>query len=409
MPRAEIRKVLVANRGEIALRVIRACRMLGIGTVAIYSDADRTAPHVLAADHAIASDPRRRRTPIRASRRLWTRRAGPARTRSTRLWVSCGEFRLCGRLRGRGDSLHRPSRPYARTLCDKAETRRAARAAGVPILPGTESLDDVAAAGEAQRLGYPVLIKAAAGGGGKGIHRVPKAEDLAGALRLARGEARASFGDDRVYLERWVDDPRHVEVQIAADERGEIVHLGERECSIQRRHQKIIEEAPSPALTAPLREAMGRAAIAAARAVDYRNVGTVEFLVDGDAFYFLEINARLQVEHPVTELVTGVDVVAWQLAIAAGAPLPLAQDQIALRGHAIECRISAEDPSAEFVPWAGRVDAVVLLGGPGIRIDGALVPGLEVTGSTIRCWRRLSRGRRRAWTRSPGCRRRCLR
>ncbi len=380
MPEAEIRKVLVANRGEIALRVIRACRALGLGAVAIYSDADRAAPHVRAADEAYRIGPGpavesylRIPAVVDAARRSGADAVHPGYgflAENPEFAAACAEegIRFIG--------------PPAEVLArcgDKAETRRAARGAGVPVLPGTESLDDVGAAAEALRLGYPVLIKAAAGGGGKGIHRVPRPEDLLGALRLARGEARASFGDDRVYLERWVDDPRHVEVQIAADGRGEIVHLGERECSVQRRHQKIIEEAPSPALTAPLRDAMGRAAIAAARAVGYRNVGTVEFLVDGDAFYFLEINARLQVEHPVTELVTGVDLVAWQIAIASGAPLPLGQHQIALRGHAIECRISAEDPSAGFVPWAGRVEAVVLPGGPGIRIDGALDPGLEVT------------------------------
>jgi len=380
MPRTEIRKVLVANRGEIALRVIRACRALGVAAVAIYSDVDRASPHVRAADEAYRIGPGpavdsylRIPAVVEAARRSGADAVHPGYgflAENPALAAACGEhgIRFVGP----------PAEALAR-CGDKAETRRAVREAGVPVLPGTESLGDVAAASEALRLGYPVLIKAAAGGGGKGIHRVARPEDLVSALRLARGEARASFGDDRVYLERWVDDPRHVEVQIAADGHGDIVHLGERECSVQRRHQKLIEEAPSPALSAPLRDAMGRAAITAARAVGYRNAGTVEFLVDGDAFYFLEINARLQVEHPVTELVTGVDLVAWQLAIASGAPLPLRQDQIALRGHAIECRISAEDPSAEFVPWAGRVGAVVLPGGPGIRVDGALVPGLEVT------------------------------
>jgi acetyl-CoA carboxylase biotin carboxylase subunit len=208
---------------------------------------------------------------------------------------------------------------------------------------------------------------------------VARAEDLPGALRLARGEARTAFGDDRVYLERWVDDPRHVEIQIVGDSHGAVVHLGERECSIQRRHQKLLEESPSPALDSHLRKAMGAAAVAAARAVGFTSAGTVEFLVDGPRFYFLEINARLQVEHPVTELVTGVDLVGLQLQIASGAPLPFRQEGVAVRGHAIECRISAEDPTAQFLPWSGRVGDVILPGGPGVRVDGALGPGVEVT------------------------------
>ena len=380
MPGREIGKVLVANRGEIALRVIRACRALGVAAVAVYSDPDRAAPHVRAADEAYRIGP------------------GPA----AESYLSIPSVIDAAR-RSRADAVHpgygflaenaafaaacadegiRFVGPPAAVLArcgDKAETRRAVREAGVPVLPGTGSLDDAAAAAEADRLGYPLLIKAAAGGGGKGIHRVARPEELDGALRLARGEARASFGDDRVYLERWIDDPRHIEVQIAADAFGEIVQLGERDCSVQRRHQKVIEEAPSPALESRTRDAMARAAVAAARAVDYRNAGTVEFLVDGDAFYFLEINARLQVEHPVTEFVAGVDLVAWQLAIASEAPLPRRQHEIVAQGHAIECRISAEDPSRAFMPWAGRIGSVVLPGGPGIRIDGALVPGLEVT------------------------------
>jgi acetyl-CoA carboxylase, biotin carboxylase subunit len=228
-------------------------------------------------------------------------------------------------------------------------------------------------------LAFPLVIKAAAGGGGKGIHLVHEAADLPGALRLARGEARAAFGDDRVYLERWLRRPRHIELQVAADGAGAVVHLGERECSIQRRHQKLIEETPSPALTPDLRKDLTRAAIAAAQAVGYRNVGTVEFLVSDDAFYFLEINARLQVEHPITEMVTGTDLVGLQLAIAAGDALPIRQEDVRLAGHALECRISAEDVEGGFLPQAGKVGEVVLPGGPGIRVDGALVPGMEIS------------------------------
>ncbi len=375
-----LRKVLVANRGEIALRVIRACRACGVEAVAVYSDADGSSPHVRAATEA--------------------RRLGPAPAAESYLNIPA----VIEAARAAGaDALHPgygflAENPDLARACadagivfvgppvealarcgDKAEARRAVRAAGIPILPGTDVVDDEDVAAAADRIGFPLLIKAAGGGGGKGIHRVARAEDLPGAIKLARGEARSAFGDGRIYLERWVEDLRHVEVQIVADAHGRAVHLGERECSIQRRHQKLLEEAPSPAVDPELRAAMGRAAVAAARAVGYRNAGTVEFLVDGTRFYFLEINARLQVEHPITELVTGTDLVRLQFEIASGAPLPFRQEEVTLRGHAIECRISAEDPAQQFLPWAGRVAEVLLPGGPGVRVDGALVPGLEVT------------------------------
>ena len=375
-----IRKVLVANRGEIALRVIRACRASGIAAVAVYSDADRAAPHVAAADEAY--------------------RLGPAPAAES--YLSIGAIVDAARASG-ADAVHpgygflaeNPALaaachdagvvfvgPPAETLArcgDKAETRRAARGAGVPILPGTDPLDDAALARAADRIGFPVLLKAAAGGGGKGIHLVHAPGELTAAVRLARGEARSAFGDDRVYVEKWLEHARHIEVQIVADAAGSLVHLGERDCSIQRRHQKVIEESPSPALDAPAREAMGRAAVAAARAVGYVNAGTGEFVVGGREFYFLEINARLQVEHPVTEMVTGCDLARLQLAVAGGERLPFAQDGVVARGHAIEARISAEDPDAGFVPWVGRVGQVLLPGGPWVRVDGALVPGMEVT------------------------------
>jgi acetyl-CoA carboxylase, biotin carboxylase subunit len=375
-----LRKVLIANRGEIALRVIHACRTSGLAAVAVYSDADRAAPHVPAADEA--------------------HRIGPPPAAESYLSIGA----IIGAARASGaDAVHpgygflaeNPALaqacadaglvfvgPPAATLArcgDKAETRRLVRAAGVPILPGTDPLDDAALAREADRIGFPVLLKAAAGGGGKGIHLVRTAADLPAAVRLARGEAGGAFGDDRVYLEKWLDRARHVEVQILADTAGSLVHLGERDCSIQRRHQKVIEEAPSPGLDASVRAAMGRAAAAAARAVGYVNAGTVEFVVSGREFYFLEINARLQVEHPVTEWVTGRDLAHLQLAVAGGSALPFGQGDVAMRGHAIEARISAEDPEAGFVPWVGRVEQAVLPGGPGVRVDGALVPGMEVT------------------------------
>jgi acetyl-CoA carboxylase biotin carboxylase subunit len=374
------RTILVANRGEIALRIIRTCRMRGLRTIAIYSDVDRSALHVRAADESYrvgggpaAESYLRVEAIVDVARRAGAQAVHPGYgflAENPALAHACAEAGL---------AFVGPPVSALAVCGDKSQTRRVVSAAGVPLLPGTDPLDDAAARAAAERLGFPVLVKAAAGGGGKGIHLVREAADLSGVLRLARGEALAAFGDDRVYLEQWLEEPRHVEVQVIADAHGTVLHLGERECSIQRRHQKMIEEAPSPALTDDDREKMSRAAISVARAVGYQNAGTIEFLVSGRQFYFLEINARLQVEHPVTELLTGVDLVGLQLAVAAGDPLPLRQEDVALRGHAVECRISAEDPDADFLPWVGRVDDVVLPGGPGVRIDGALVPGMEVT------------------------------
>ncbi len=375
-----IRKVLVANRGEIALRIIRACRTRGLGTVAIYSDADRAALHVRAADEAYrVGGPAAAESYLHIDAILQAARRAQADAVHPGYGFLAENPALARACARDGLVFIGPPEEALARCGDKSESRRVVRAAGVPVAAGTEVVDDGAAEAAAVRLGFPVLIKAAAGGGGKGIHLVARPEDLPGALRLARGEARTAFGDDRVYLERWIASPRHVEIQIAADAHGGVIHLGERECSIQRRHQKLIEEAPSPALTPALRDAMGRAAVAAARAVGYRNAGTVEFLVSGGEFYFLEINARLQVEHPVTELVTGVDLVGLQLALAAGERLPLRQEDVRVSGHAIECRVSAEDPDAEFLPWAGRVGEVLLPGGPGIRVDAALAPGMDVT------------------------------
>ncbi|HYM90859.1 MAG TPA: biotin carboxylase N-terminal domain-containing protein [bacterium] len=375
-----LRKVLVANRGEVALRVIRACRARGLATVAIYSDADRGALHVRAAEEAYrvgGPEPAESYLNIPAivdaARRAGADAVHPGYgflSENPALAHACTQARLV--------FVGPPADTLA--LCgDKAATRRRAAAAGVPLLAGTEPVDDHAAIAASERLGFPVLIKAAAGGGGKGIHLVARPAALPGALRLARGEARSAFGDDRVYLEQWLEGPRHIEVQILADDHGSVIHLGERDCSIQRRHQKLIEESPAPRLPDGLREALRHAAVTAARAVAYRNAGTVEFLVSRGSFYFLEINARLQVEHPVTEMVTGIDLVARQLGVAAGEPLPGGQDQIRLRGHAIECRISAEDAENQFLPWVGRIGAVLLPGGPWVRIDGALAPGMEIS------------------------------
>jgi acetyl-CoA carboxylase biotin carboxylase subunit len=371
--------VLVANRGEIALRVIRACRARGLASVAIYSDADHGALHVRAAAEAYrvggpapADSYLNIPAIVDAARRAGADAVHPGYgflSENPAFAEACAQAGLL---------FVGPPADVLAMCGDKAAARRRVAAAGVPILAGTDPVDDSAALTAAGHLGFPVLIKAAAGGGGKGIHRVARPEDLPDSMRLARGEARSAFGDDRVYLEQWLEHPRHVEVQIVADDRGSVVHLGERDCSVQRRHQKLIEESPAPRLPAGTQEAIRTAAAVAARAVGYRNAGTVEFLVSNGSFYFLEINARLQVEHPVTEMVTGCDLVALQLEVASGAPLPVRQEHIRLHGHAIECRISAEDPDNQFLPWSGRIGQVLLPGGPSIRIDGALAPGMEI-------------------------------
>ncbi|HET8680031.1 MAG TPA: biotin carboxylase N-terminal domain-containing protein, partial [bacterium] len=272
-----------------------------------------------------------------------------------------------------------PPASVLRHCGDKAAARAAAASAGVPVLPGTGAVDDDDAMPEALAIGFPVLIKAVGGGGGKGIHVVRSPDELPAALRLARGEAQAAFGDPRVYLERWVERSRHVEVQILADASGEVIHLGERGCSVQRRHQKLIEEAPAPGLPPEVRHALGRAAVAVAKAIGYRNAGTVEFLVDGNEFYFLEVNARIQVEHPVTEVVTGLDLVASQLAIAGGESLPVRQGDVRWTGCAIECRISAEDPHGGFLPSVGMIDGIAEPAGPAIRIESGAWTGQMVS------------------------------
>ena len=375
-----IRRLLIANRGEIAVRIIRACRALGIAPLAVYSPIDAGAPHVRLADAA---------WPLPAD--------APAES-----YLNIARLREIARAAG-ADAIHPgygflAENPAFAAACaaagfifvgppaevlercgDKVHAREQIAAAGVPVLPGTGAVSDEEAVAAAGLVGYPLLIKAVGGGGGKGIHVVDSSADLPSALRLARGEAVAAFGDPRLYLERWLPRPRHVEVQILADAHGAIVHLGERECSVQRRHQKVIEESPSPALTADLRERLGAAAVAAARAVGYVNAGTVEFLLHGDAFYCIEVNARLQVEHPVTEMVTGVDLVEAQLRIAAGEPLGLRQDEIVRRGHAVECRVGAEDPHHGFLPSLGVIEAVREPAGPGMRVDSGLAPGLLVS------------------------------
>ncbi len=376
------RKVLVANRGEIAVRVIRACRELGVRSVAIYSDADAAAPHVREADEAVNVGPApsaesylRGDRIVEVAKRVGAEAIHPGYGfLSEREWFA----RL---VRDEGLVFVGPPPEAIAAMGSKTAARQLVIGAGVPVVPGTTSAVNDAA--EAQRIaeefGYPVLLKAAAGGGGKGMRVVRERRELASSLDAARREARNAFGDDAVYVEKYIVGPRHVEIQVLGDQHGTMLSLGERECSVQRRHQKMIEEAPSVAVSPALRREMGETAVRAARAAGYVNAGTCEFLLDQDGrFYFLEMNTRLQVEHPVTELVTGIDLVQWQLRIAAGERLPFAQNDIAPSGCAIECRITSEDPDNGFLPSTGRVEYLHIPSGPGVRWDGGIEMGSEV-------------------------------
>ena len=378
----KLKKLLIANRGEIAVRVIRACREQGIAAVAVYSDADREALHVLMADEAYAIGPAPASESYLVVDRIVevARRAGADGIHPGYGFLAENP-RLAEACAAAGLTFVGPPAPAIRAMGDKTAARRIAREMGVPMVPGT--LESVAGEAEAQeaarRIGFPVMLKAALGGGGKGMRLVRAEADLAEALRAARSEAGAAFGDAAVYLERAVAEPRHIEIQVLADAHGAIVHLGERECSIQRRHQKLIEEAPSPVVDDALRERMGEAACRVARAAGYVNAGTVEFLVDADRnFYFLEMNTRLQVEHPVTEMVTGIDLVREQLRIAAGEPLGYGQADVAWRGAAIECRINAEDPSRGWLPSPGTITGLRPATGPWVRDDSGAYQGYTI-------------------------------
>jgi len=374
------RKVLIANRGEIAIRIIRACKELGIKTVAVYSEADRNCLHARLADEAVCIGP----APAKDSY------LNIPNIISAALLKGCDAIHpgygflaedatfaeICARYRIK--FIGPP--PHAIELMgNKAKARQLAQQVGVPVIPGRDHVESEREAVEAARqLGYPVLIKAAAGGGGKGIRIVHSEQELLRNLSIARTEAEAAFGNGAVYLEKFLEEPRHIEFQILADEHGNIIHLGERECSLQTvRHQKLLEEAPSPAVTPSLRERMGRAAMRLAAAAGYTNAGTVEFLLDRHGnFYFIEMNTRIQVEHPVTEMVTGIDLVKEQIRIAAGERLSIRQ--VEMRGHAIECRITAEDPRRNFAPNTGIINRLILPGGPGIRLDTHLYEGYEI-------------------------------
>ena len=374
-------KILIANRGEIAIRIIRACRELGIRTVAVCSEADRSALHAQIADECVCIGP----APTKDS--YLNMRAILSACRITGaqaihpgfgfLSENAAFARMCRRC---GIVFIGPSPEAIERMGDKAQARETMKAAGVPVIPGSDGVvaDLEQARQEGERIGYPVMVKASAGGGGRGIRLVRSPEELEDAFYNARQEALSFFGDDRLYMEKFVENPHHVEVQILADRMGNIVHLGERDCSIQRRNQKVLEEAPcpSPLMTPQLREKMGEAAKKAARAAEYENAGTIEFLLDKNGqFYFMEMNTRIQVEHPITEMITGVDIVKEQLRIACGEPLSFTQDQVHISGHAIECRINAENPAKDFRPCPGRINALYVPGGPGVRIDSAMDAG----------------------------------
>jgi acetyl-CoA carboxylase biotin carboxylase subunit len=374
-------RVLVANRGEIAVRVIRACRELELESVAVFSDADRLAPHVRLADMAVLLGPAPARESYLDAERLLeaARRTGAGLVHPGYGFLA-ENADFARRTEEAGLVWVGPPAAAIAAMGDKTEARERMRAAGVPVVPGSGGAlgDPDEARREAGRIGYPVMLKAAAGGGGKGMRVVREAGAFEAAFRGARSEARQAFGDDRVYLERFLEAPRHIEIQLLADDHGRTVHVGERECSIQRRHQKLIEEAPSPLVDAELRERMGRVAVAAAEAVGYRSAGTVEFLVEGEEFFFLEMNTRIQVEHPVTELVWDIDLVQEQLRIARGEPISWQPPDDAPRGHALECRIGGEDPHAGFLPSAGRIRDLRVPSGPGVRWDAGIEPGFEV-------------------------------
>jgi len=376
-----VEKVLIANRGEIALRIVRSCRELGIATVAVYSTVDKKALHVQLADEAVCvGDSLSNKSYLNIPNILAaaTSRGVDAIHPGYGFLAENDKFaEMCN---DHGIIFIGPSPNAIRSMGDKSTAKETMEEVGVPTVPGSKGL--LSSVDEANKLaddiGYPVIIKATAGGGGRGMRLVENAENLEKMFKAAQGEAEAAFGNDGLYMEKFITKPRHVEIQILADRSGNVVHLGERDCSVQRRHQKLLEESPSPAINTELRKKMGQAAIAAAKSIGYEGAGTVEFLVDSDNFYFMEMNTRIQVEHPVTEMVTGVDLIAEQIKIASGASLEFNQDDIHLNGHAIECRINAEDPSHNFRPSPGKITGWLPPGGPGVRVDSHVYTGYEI-------------------------------
>lgn len=377
------KKILIANRGEIAVRVIRACRELGIATVAVYSQADEDSLHVKLADESVCIGPAPNKESYLNAPNIIS---AAVITGADAIHPGYGYF---SEVPGFAEACEAckikfigPPSQVIERMGNKAAAREIMQSAGIPVIPGTKGIlqNELDAQKTAAKMGYPVLIKAAAGGGGKGIRLVQNEEEMGKVLKIAQAEAEAAFGNSDVYMEKFIEEPRHIEVQILADSRGHVVHLGERECSIQNaRHQKMLEEAPSAALSSSLRNKMGEAAVKAAKAVGYENAGTIEFLLDAkNNFYFMEMNTRVQVEHPITEVVTGVDILTQQILIASGERLSISQKDVQVRGHAIECRITAEDPDRNFTPSSGRVESLIIPGGFGVRVDTHLYAGYNI-------------------------------
>lgn len=375
-------KILIANRGEIAIRIIRACRELGIKTVAVYSTADRTALHAQIADEAVCIGPAPSKDSYLNSKALL---AACEITGAQAIHPGFGFLsenshfvRLCDKC---GIKFIGPGADAMDAMGDKANAKKTMIENDVPVVPGSDGVVETLEEAQeiAAKIGYPIMVKASAGGGGRGIRLVEKPEELEAAMTAAKQEAKQFFANDDIYIEKFIVNPRHVEIQLLADEHGNVIYLGERDCSLQRRNQKVLEESPSPIMTEDLRKRMGEAAVRAAKACGYANAGTVEFLVDKELnFYFMEMNARIQVEHPVTEMVTGVDLVKAQINIAAGLPLQYKQEDIKLTGHVIECRINAEEPKNNFRPCPGKIKSIHMPGGFGVRIDTAVYQGYEI-------------------------------
>ncbi len=375
-------KILIANRGEIALRILRTCEEMGISTVAVHSTIDRHALHVQMADEAVCiGDPPSSKSYLNIPNIMaaaLTHNVGAIHPGYGFLAENARFAEICA---DHGLVFIGPSPDAIRSMGDKSNAKATMQRVKVPTIPGSDGLvlDEREAIAIAQRIGYPLMIKATAGGGGRGMRLVHDPADLVKLFLAAQGEAEAAFGNPGLYLERFIERPRHIEFQILADSHGNVIHLGERDCSIQRRHQKLLEEAPSPALSPKLRQQMGKAAVMAAKSINYVGAGTVEFLLDKSGnFYFMEMNTRIQVEHPVTEMITGLDLIAEQLRVAQGEKLSLTQDQVVLKGHAIECRINAEDPDHNFRPHPGRISGYLAPGGPGVRMDSHVYTDYEI-------------------------------
>lgn len=374
-------KILIANRGEVAVRIIRACKEMGVQTIAVFSEADRDALHVSLADEGVCIGP----PPVKDSYLNMDQILSAALiTGAAAIHPGYGllseNAEFAQRCSAHNIKFIGPGANTIRRMGDKDEARRTMRQAGVPVVPGCDLITDAYSAKEAaERVGLPVLIKARSGGGGRGIRLVEKIEDVERAFQAAQAEARSAFGDDGVYLEKYLTDVKHIEVQVLCDQAGGVVCLGERDCSVQRKHQKLIEESPAPTVSQALRQALCEAAARAAKAVGYEGLGTIEFLLTAAGeFYFMEMNTRLQVEHPVTEMISGIDLVKWQMRVAAGVLLPFAQSDIRLEGHAIECRINAENPAEGFRPCCGKIELLHIPGGPWVRFDTALYQGYRM-------------------------------